>query len=180
MTAAKKYLPHYTVTDYRRWEGDWELWNGIPIAMRPCPFGKHQTALTRLSRLIGNALEAANCRAETLVELDWIVTDDTVVRPDVMVVCGEPPDGHLEATPAFVAEVLSDSTRLRDRTYKRDLYDEQGVAVYLLVDPDAETVEILRRDEAGNWRIQTVESEISFTICDECEIRLQSAALFSR
>ncbi|WP_261344782.1 hypothetical protein [Neorhodopirellula pilleata] len=29
MTALRKYVPHYTFADYRTWEGDWELWDGI-------------------------------------------------------------------------------------------------------------------------------------------------------
>jgi len=27
------YLPHYTYEDYKHWEGDWELINGIAYAM---------------------------------------------------------------------------------------------------------------------------------------------------
>ena len=30
-------LPHYSYQDYRRWEGDWELIEGIPYAMTPSP-----------------------------------------------------------------------------------------------------------------------------------------------
>jgi hypothetical protein len=25
MSTVPRYIPHYTVEDYRRWEGDWEL-----------------------------------------------------------------------------------------------------------------------------------------------------------
>ncbi len=48
MTAAKKYLPHYTIDDYQLWAGDWELWNGIAVAMTPSPFGRHQALASRL------------------------------------------------------------------------------------------------------------------------------------
>lgn len=36
---AEKYLPRYTVEDYNRWEGDWELIEGIPYASAPSPSG---------------------------------------------------------------------------------------------------------------------------------------------
>lgn len=37
------YLPHYTYDDYARWEGDWELIEGVPFAMSPAPSIRHQS-----------------------------------------------------------------------------------------------------------------------------------------
>ncbi|WP_457626586.1 hypothetical protein [Persephonella sp.] len=37
MSFAEKYLPNYTVEDYKQWEGDWELIEGIAYAMVPSP-----------------------------------------------------------------------------------------------------------------------------------------------
>jgi hypothetical protein len=37
-----KILPHYTYEDYCRWEGQWELIDGIPYAMSPMPRPQHQ------------------------------------------------------------------------------------------------------------------------------------------
>lgn len=45
--AELKYLPHYTVDDYKLWEGDWELIDGIPYATAPSPFGPHQRAASK-------------------------------------------------------------------------------------------------------------------------------------
>ncbi len=180
MTAAKKYVPHYTVDDYRLWQGDWELWNGTAVAMTPSPFGRHQALASRLFVALQNELKAAECRAEAIYELDWIISDNTVVRPDVMVICGGIPDEHLRETPALVAEVISESTATRDRTYKRDLYDEQGVDVYVLLDPDARTLEVYQRDPAGAWQHQRVSGAIEFQLCDSCQIHLESATLLAR
>ena len=33
---------HYTYDDYKLWEGNWELINGIAVAMSPAPVRKHQ------------------------------------------------------------------------------------------------------------------------------------------
>ncbi len=41
----EKYMPRYTIDDYKLWEGDWELIDGIPFAMTPSPFGKYQKFL---------------------------------------------------------------------------------------------------------------------------------------
>jgi hypothetical protein len=35
------FVPNYSVADYQTWPGDWELWNGVPIAMGPSPFLPH-------------------------------------------------------------------------------------------------------------------------------------------
>jgi hypothetical protein len=36
-----QYLPEYTYDDYKKWEGNWELIEGIPYAMSPPPKRKH-------------------------------------------------------------------------------------------------------------------------------------------
>jgi len=46
-----KYLPSYTYEDYKSWEGDWELINGIPYAMAPSPIKIHQKLIISISSL---------------------------------------------------------------------------------------------------------------------------------
>ena len=48
MPTAKKYIPQYTREDYRNWEGDWELMEGIAISESPSPVGPHERAVSRL------------------------------------------------------------------------------------------------------------------------------------
>jgi Uma2 family endonuclease len=178
MSNALKYSPHYTVADYQHWKGDWELWQGIAISMSPSPFGRHQTLVSRIATLLANAVERSQCSAEMLVELDWIVSDDTVVRPDVMVVCGDPPERHLEHPPAVAVEVLSDSTRKNDLGYKRSLYQQQSVAAYLLVDPQDQTVSLDRRQSDGSYRTEAQNESVRLTICEDCEIEFSIGAFF--
>ena len=180
MSAALKFAPRYTVDDYSLWQGDWELWEGLAIAMSPSPFGVHQNAVTQLSRLLGNAVEAASCDANPLVELDWVVSRDTVVRPDVLVVCGPLPERHCESTPALVAEVLSDSTRQNDLTYKRQLYQREGVGVYLIIDVEAKTVQVDCRQADGSYDTHIAGDTISLRLCEDCEISIPTTKLFPR
>ncbi len=178
MTAAKKFIPHYTIADYSRWEGDWELWEGIPVSMAPGPFGRHQALVGDLLVMLRQALRAASCNASAVHELDWIVTADTVVRPDVLVICGEIPERHLESPPALIVEVLSDSTRQRDRIHKRDLYEAQGVTAYMLADPEAESLEVLVLGPSGEYEVLPKSNELRLTICQDCEITLATGSLF--
>ena len=148
MASRPLYVPRYTVADYRQWRGDWQLIDGVAIAMTPSPFGPHERVVSRLARMIGNQIEQQRCPCEVYTNLDWIISDETVVRPDVMVVCGEQPTRHLERPPEIVVEVLSETTRAHDLVAKRAVYREQGVPHYLVIDPDARTAEHIFADAA--------------------------------
>jgi hypothetical protein len=104
VSTAPRYLPHYTVADHAAWEGDWELVDGVAVAMTPSPFGRHAERLSRLAASFWNAIDATGCPATVLAEIDWIVTNDTVVGPDLVVVCGPAPqrpgaNGVVELSP---------------------------------------------------------------------------------
>lgn len=96
---------------------------------------------SRLSRIIGSQLEQNACPCEVYTNLDWIISNDTVIRPDLMVVCGDQPQRHLEKPPVLVVEILSEATRGSDLIANRALCREQQVLHYLVIDPDARTVE---------------------------------------
>jgi Uma2 family endonuclease len=63
---------------------------------------------------------------------------DTVVQPDVLVVCdpAKVADDGIRGAPDFVAEILSDSTAYKDLNEKRGLYERAGVREYWIVRPD--------------------------------------------
>ena len=188
MSTAPRYEPRYTIDDYRQWEGRWELWNGFPVAMTPSPFGRHAKALTDAAAAFKQAVDAAQardtgCRATVLTEIDWIVATDTVVRPDLVVVCGGVPERHVETPPAIVVEVLSTATRHRDQTVKRELYLDQGVGWYFLIDPDAGSVELWERidhGEGATWKPRSTVDAVEVTICDCCRLQIPFQDLASR
>jgi Uma2 family endonuclease len=180
VSTARQYAPHYTVDDYVQWEGDWELWGGIAIAMSPSPFGRHQAIVRNILVQLCQELKRVKCTAEAVHEMDWIVSRDTVVRPDLVVICGPIPDRHLESLPALVVEVFSDTTRDRDRTYKKQLYDEQGVNAYLMVDPETESIEVLTRVPLNTLHPKSHADAIELTICNDCQIKLHPADIFRR
>lgn len=164
-----RYLPNYSVDDYREWEGDWELWQGIPIAMTPSPFGRHQYIASNLLRLLADSIEVEQCEAVVLPETDWVIDRNTVLRPDLSVVCGDIPETQIVEPPALIAEVLSPSTQARDLGDKKELYFAAGLRNYLAVNPDS--LEVQFSGHSGELR--PVESaNLDITLCDDCEVSL--------
>lgn len=179
MSTAQRYTPHYTVQDYQSWEGAWELWHGIPVAITPSPFGKHSKVMFSAAAALKNAIDRAECDATPLGELDWIIASDTVVRPDLLIVCGPEPERHLESSPCVVVEVLSDSTRDRDLEHKRRLYEAHGVAYYLILDPDRSELTALRRDAANQWvELSVSDGQMMLEICANCALTVDVDRLF--
>ena len=142
----------YTIEDYRLWQGDWELWDGIAIAMTPSPFGRHQAILVALVSELRAALREGGCEATALVELDWIVSNETVVRPDVIVVCGAAPEKHLEQARADRRDSFALDATERPDLQTRSLR-KSGSWQLLIVDPDAKTIEQLSLRQDGNYEL---------------------------
>ncbi len=178
MGTAPRYLPRYTVEEYQSWQGDWELWDGIAVSMSPSPFGPHQKLAGRLDAALQAAIDSAGCDATALYEIDWIISTNTVVRPDIVVPCGDAPQRHIEQTPALVAEILSPTTEDRDRHEKRELYQEEKVDNYFILDPNQQMLEWLKLDDQGIYQRQPISEIVALKICDDCQIEVDVSKLF--
>lgn len=124
----------YTLADWRQWQGDWELIDGQPLAKAPSPSVSHQKISAALHLLLSEQLR--NCpHCQALFETDVEFSDDTVVRPDVLVICFAPEGERLTRAPSLIAEVVSPESARRDEHTKLALYAAEGVAHYLLLYP---------------------------------------------
>jgi Uma2 family endonuclease len=175
MNLARKFNPVYTVEDYRHWDGDWELIEGVAIAMTPSPTGEHQQMGMSLANAFYSQIQGDDCRhCRVYYELDWIIDEHTVVRPDLMVVCGDPVTGFLEAAPTLAAEILSPASQVKDRTVKRDLYQAQHVPYYLIADPQTRQLEVLQLREGGYQPQPSQDGVWRLELHSDCWIVLQS------
>ena len=171
-------LPHYTLADYRRWEGCWELVAGIPYAMVPSATVLHQRTALKIARQIDERLEQCD-RCQVLQETDWIISEDTVVRPDVIVVCGQI-QGHYPAiTPKLILEIISPSTALNDEKLKFELYEREGVAFYVLVYPERKVAKIFRLENGRLVKEKDASTERHrFDLGAECTIEVDFARIW--
>ncbi len=172
-----KFIPEYTVADYRLWDGDWELWNGIPVAMSPSPNFRHQRVSLKIAATLDNQLVVKPCAGGCVAvyEIDWQVDQTTVVRPDVMVLCEEPVGDFVESPPTLIAEILSPSTRKKDLTAKRELYATEGVKYYLIFDPDDNSAQFFQVEEE-TYRL--IPNSIELRLDDDCVVYLKVDDIF--
>jgi len=106
MSIANKIIPHYTYDDWVHWEGSWELIEGHPIAMSPTPIPAHQRVSVELSTEFTLALRKAQCKdCKAYQPLDYKISDDTILIPDIMIVCGEIKKEYLDFFPYVVLEI---------------------------------------------------------------------------
>jgi len=136
-----RILPHYTYDDWVRWEGLWELIDGLPFAISSCSDINHQRISANLVVEFVSPLEACN-KCQGYLPIGYRVTDDTILQPDMLVVAGEITKEYLDFAPSLVAEILSPATELIDRYAKYNIYESQGIKYYIMVSPDKEEVEI--------------------------------------
>lgn len=143
MGIANKILPHYTMEDWQHWQGRWELIDGHPIAMSPSPTPAHQRISAKMIARFENALEKDECGSCQVYNfIDYKIADDVIVEPDILIVCGEIKKKYLDFPPALVVEILSPSTALRDRHTKFELYQQQGIPYYLIVNAEQKEIEV--------------------------------------
>ena len=170
MNLALKYPPRYTIKDYLRWEGDWELIEGVPYALASPSF-KHQRVVGKIFRYLDEALEKECPDCVVGIDTDYIVSEDTVLRPDVFINCEEVEDRLLKP-PKVVFEVISPSTREKDEKLKRELYEREGVLYLVLVYPDLKKAKIYKLTDRGYKKVfDAVRDKFSFEL-DGCKVEL--------
>ncbi len=165
-----KHIPQYTYSDYQKWEGDWELIDGVPFAMSPSASGEHQFVATQITHNLLSQLKSTPCKSQCYLyyELDWIVSDDTVLRPDILIVCGEKVKDFVRNAPVLIVEILSKSSMYNDRVVKKAIYESMGVKYYLIVNPGEQTVEVFQRINGQYQPFDTWE----FVLNENCKISL--------
>jgi Uma2 family endonuclease len=157
MSSAYKLLPHHTFDDYCRWEGKWELIDGIPHAMSPAPRPEHQAVATNLAAELRAALKRSGCPCKVYQPVDYKITEHTVLNPDLLIVCKPITKAFLDFAPELVVEILSPATALKDRHAKFEIYQEQKIKFYLIVDADKQSVEIYSLDADMKYQQLAVE-----------------------
>lgn len=120
--------------------------------MAPAPNPTHGGVIMRLGMIIGSYLDANDGGYVLGDNTDVHFPDGTLLKPDLSIVTEKNSaiidwGRGINGVPDMVVEVLSKSTKKKDVTIKKDLYEAQGVREYWIVDPWARSVAVyLLRD----------------------------------
>jgi len=161
---------YHTYADYLTWPDDvrYELIDGVAYLMSPAPTRSHQRFAGQIFRQVANALDGKPCEAY-IAPFDVLLPKgtqadeqvDTVVQPDLLVVCDRSKldERGLHGAPDWVVEVLSPSTAGHDQTVKLAAYERAGVPEVWLVHPTDKVLTIYRLQGDGYGRPQVCELE---------------------
>lgn len=141
----------YTYADYLKWkfEERLELFRGKIFKMSPAPNRYHQDISGNLYFNFAKVLKKASCNlyaAPFDVRLVKAKADDetvtTVVQPDLCVICDKDKldEKGCIGAPDLIVEILSPGNSKKEMGIKFDLYLENEVKEYWIVDPTAKTV----------------------------------------
>ena len=124
----------------------YELLHG-ELFVTPAPTFDHETTIARLTAVLVPFV-MANGLGYVYSGTSVITDGESELLPDLLVRQPAAPktDWKSAPIPILVVEVLSPSTRRRDREFKGPFYvDEIGVAEYWIVDGDRRSITVIRR-----------------------------------
>lgn len=174
-------LLHYTYADYAQWEGEWELIDGFAVSMAPAPMRIHQNIATELLFALKSTLDEESCPGCMLsYENDWKVSDETVLRPDIVLVCDDEHEAYLTKAPKIIVEILSPSTAKKDETVKFDIYEAEGVQYYILVYPDDLKAKVYSLKEGKYIKVSDFTHEVLNFDDLACDVSLDFANVFKK
>lgn len=137
-----------------------EIINGIEYDMSPASI-QHIRIQKKLTGIIDRFLQGKKCEVFFEAEVRFSKQDHLI--PDICIVC-EPSqikNSYIEGAPDFVAEVLSPSTRKKDITVKKAVYERFGVKEYWIISPKDEAIEVYRLNEHGAYYLDNVYTNFS-------------------
>ncbi|MDR1250240.1 MAG: Uma2 family endonuclease [Treponema sp.] len=178
-----KEKEYYTYADYLEWDEDerYELIDGKAYMMTT-PSRLHQQISGELSGALWAFLKGKPCKvyaAPFSVRLHPAenLSDDTVVEPDLVVVCDSSKLDRrgCNGAPDLVVEILSPSTSRHDRIVKFQKYREEGVREYWIADPEEKSL-VVYALKNGEYVASTYEDTdtVQVAVLPGCAIDLKN------
>lgn len=161
----------YTYADYLTWrfQERVELIKGWIHKMSPAPRRLHQKIEGNLHLLIGNHFKNKKCEVyQSPFDVRLLKNKGdsnkeitTVIQPDICVICDleKLDDRGCVGAPDLIIEVLSTSTMKKDYNEKFNLYQENGVKEYWLVNPEAKSLQIFFLENEEYHEFDTIEDK---------------------
>ena len=176
----------YSYADLLSWDDStrYELYDGQPVALAS-PSEAHQSILGELYLQLGNYLKGKRCKAYLspfdvrIFEEDGDSPEsvDTVLQPDLMVVCDQSKVDQrgVHGAPDLVIEILSPGTARYDKLLKFNLYQRSGVREYWIVDPAARMASVYTlKDDGYHAAAYGADASVCVGVLEDCIIDLST------
>ena len=148
--AKRLYTYDELVAEFPETNRPCELWDG-ELVMSPAPSFDHQEIVLRIARWVQDWVSARKLGKVITAPIDMVLSPHRAMQPDVAFIAQSRLniiDRAIRGPVDLAVEVISLGNRNRDRIEKRDLYEQYGVKEYWIVDPEAQTVEVLHLENA--------------------------------
>ena len=123
-----------------------EIVNGV-LYMTPSPSWPHQEIVGEIFAHLRAYLRNTGIGGVLMAPLDVELASNVVFQPDVVVLLKASrrklKERHIVGAPDLTVEIVSPSSETHDRYRKLVAYARAGIPEYWIVDPDAQTVEVL-------------------------------------
>ena len=113
-------------------------------------------------------------------ENDWKVNEETILRPDIVLVWEDEGEAYLTKAPKIIVEVLSPSTAKKDETIKFDIYEAEGVQYYILVYPDDLKAKVYSLKEGKYIKVGDFTHEVLDFVDLACDLEFDFAKVFKK
>ncbi len=126
---------------------------GRRLSFTPPDGIKHQTVSLKVAAALLSYAESGNLGHVIQAPCDVMLSREIVIQPDIFFVetgrTGLIGKTILRGAPDVIIEILSQDTRERDLRTRRKIYSQFEVKEYWIVDPEAESAEVLLWSELG-------------------------------
>ena len=153
------------------------------ILMSPAPKERHQNAIGNLFAELRAFAHRGKLGRVFVSPFDVYLPSGAVVEPDLIFVSAARAGivrDWVHGVPDLLVEVLSPGSIRHDRVRKRALYAENGVPEYWIVDPDAESVEVLSLKAGAYERVGEFRAESALVSPLLPGLDLPAARVFDR
>lgn len=184
----------YNYADYLTWKFEQavELIKGHIMPMA-APSRKHQSISWQLTLIVGNTFMNQKCRAFA-APFDVRLFDKSksvkanqdvysVVQPDICIICDvdKLDDKGCQGAPDLVIEILSAGNSKKEMKIKKQLYEENLIREYWIIDPEHETVHqfVLGDNHLYNPPIIYVSEDVVYSdIFKELQVPLEKVFIY--
>lgn len=184
----------YNYADYLTWKFEQavELIKGHIMPMA-APSRKHQSISWQLTLIVGTTFMNQKCRAFA-APFDVRLFDKSksvkanqdvysVVQPDICIICDvdKLDDKGCQGAPDLVIEILSAGNSKKEMKIKKQLYEENLIREYWIIDPEHETVHqfVLGENQLYNPPIIYVSEDMVYAdIFKELQVPLEKVFIY--